>query len=188
MKQGTKKKSGESEKTNSFRPLKVIIAIIVVVVAVIILDRLPTKRTYTKPTPVSMESELKTEESDGSRKGYYYLSGLLERFEESLEARLNALGVPEEEYENIGDYLSKDEIFEAEAKATLAAELEEVWVYASPEDLYSLKDIFNLEDSYTFSRLDSKTPPTEYKILKDLLGKYNTNLTNVEDYDIIEKV
>ena len=174
------------EKSKSLRPLRVALAVLAVIVVVLILDRVPIHRTYSSTEKTSPAETLKTVETSGSEEGFYYFSGLLELLEDSLEKRLSDLGVPEEEYKNIGDYLSKDEIFEIETKATLAAELEEVWARATSEDLVSLRNIFGLEESYTFSELAEDSTPSEYKNLADLIENYRSTLTNTEDYDIIE--
>ena len=189
------------EKAKKLRPLRIVLAVLAVVLVIIVLEKLPTRRVVSKietveategseKTSVSENSKTSnnSETSDGS---FYYISGLLEVVESQLESRLKSLGVPEEEYKNVSEYLSKDEIFEIETKVTLAASLEEVWVKSSPEELKTPKTIFNLDEDYNFeeNRGDSASSPapSEYKNLSELLSEYENTLTKTEDYDIMVK-
>ncbi|MBR3204497.1 hypothetical protein IKF81_02325 [Candidatus Saccharibacteria bacterium] len=182
-----------SKEAKKLRQTKVILAFLAIILAIILINLIPTEKpkaseaqtTSENPTKIADSGEISEENQDYS---FYYLSGLLEELEEKIESRLKSLGVPEEEYKNVSEYLSKDELFELETKITLAAELEEVWVKASPDELNSLKTALGLEENYDFSENSSKNPPSEYKNLSDLLSNYEKTLTTIEDYDIIESI
>ena len=186
-----KKVSKTTDKARRLRPLRIVLAVLLVVLFVLILDRLPTSRKVTSTSANSEnrsadETSEKIDEKSGE-KTYYYLTGFLNILEENLESRLRSLGVPEEDFENVGEYLSKDEVFEYETKTTLALELESTWVETAPADLSSLESLFGLSADFSFDDFTSATSaPSEYKILSDLLEEYEKTLTTVEDYDIIE--
>ncbi len=166
-------------KAKKLRPLRAALAILAVVLFILILDRLPTSKTVTKTTKISQE-----ESSEGN---YYYLTGFAEKIETDLEKRLRDLGVPEDEYENVGDYLGKDEIYEFEQKANLALELESVWVSAEENDLTNLRTIFSLDTDFDFGNFSrTSSAPSEYKNLAELISNYYRALTNIEDYDVLE--
>ena len=124
-------------------------------------------------------------EISGSRsetdKMYYYFDGFSDLVELELEAKLSRLGVPGEDFDNPGEYLSKDELYLLDKKSELAAKLDENVLEATAKDLEKLTEIFDFED---FEPLDSA--PDEYESLKDLLDEYQKSLNTVEDYDIIE--
>ena len=182
-KQGADK---QNDKSKSLRPLRITLAVLTVILVILILDKLPTRKTYTvrKKTTTEDTSQLSEADSDHN---YYYVSDLLDTLESDLENRLKSLGVPESEYQNLSEYLSKDEIFEIETKVTLASSLEENVVYATPEEIAELRTIFRLDKDYPFTEVENSEAPTEYKNLAELLEKYHKTLTTTEDYDIIEE-
>lgn len=171
-----------SQKSKRLRPLRVVLAVLIAVLIVLVLDRLsaPAKNRPAQNTATSTATEVAT----STNLSFYYLYGFSEMLDEDLEARLQDLGVPEEEYQNIGEYLSKDEIFELETKATLATNLEETYVAATKAEIAELKQIFDPSDDYSFADFSTtETPPTEYKILADFLAEYHKTLNTTEDYD-----
>ena len=169
------------EKSKHLRPLRIILAVLTVVLIILILDKLPTSRAnVVKSSGTGVLSAEETSEK------FYFMTGFLDHLESSLERRLEELGVPEEEYENIAEYLSKDEIFEIETKVTLASELEGNYVEATEDDLDSLRKIFGLSETYPFEIYRTETTPEEYKNLSDLIKEYHKTLITVEDYDVIE--
>ena len=126
------------EKSEQLRPLRIVLAVLVAVLAVLVLDRLPTsvKDRENRLAATENQNERSAEQtSANSDAKYYYLNGFLEILEAQTEAKLKALGVPEEEYQNAAEYFSKDEIFELEAKAILAMSLEEVYVETTEEGI-----------------------------------------------------
>ncbi len=183
-------------KAKRVRLARVIIAVLTVILFILILDMLPTS-----PKPKSDQSDIdrlnsassafsedaKADNSQDETASYYYLSGFLDILEDNLQARLETLGVPEEEFENLGEYLSKDELYEIETKSTLAEALDASWVEATPKSLARLKSIFELPANRGFESYEhSATPPAEYLRLDDLLDTYDRTLSTVEDYDIAE--
>ncbi len=179
------------EKSKKLRPLRIVLAVLIAVLVVLILDRLPTSvkdrgtvqnqtqnQNYQSAEPSSANSDPKTGVE------YYYLNGFLDILESQTEEKLQALGVPEEEYKNAAEYFSKQEIFELETKVTLAANLEEVYVETTDDGVAELKKIFNLSDNYSFEKFQKlSAAPAEYKILADLLNDYHKTLNTTEDYD-----
>jgi len=173
-------KSVSKEKSKSLRPLRIALAVLVVILFIMILDRLPTSRR-TKTTSSSGTGDT----SEISNQDFYYFTGFLEQMEEDLEKRLSDLGVPEEEYGNAGEYLSKDEIFELETRVTLVSNFQSNYVYATESDLARLREIFNLGEAYSFEEFRvTDVTPTEYKNLADLIAEYDKTLNTVEDYDL----
>ena len=171
------------EKSKKLRPLRVVLAILIAVLVVLILDRLPTS---VKDRETNRATNQQTIEKRATPEGakYYYFTGFLELLEDQTEEKLQKLGVPEEDYQNLAEYLTKDEMFEIETKATLAANLESVYVEVDESDLKDLRQIFDLDDDYDFDQFrQAETAPNEYKILADLLKDYHKTLTTTEDYD-----
>ena len=176
-----------SEKGKKLRPLRILLAGLIVILFVMILNRLPkaktTVKTVSKPAQetslASLESNSDSKDLEGGV--FIYATGLLDFLESALERRLDSLGVPEEEYKNVGEYLSKQELFELEQKVSLASNLDESWIYAEPSELKSLERIFS--ESFISSLSATLEAPNEYKPLADHLKEYETALTTVEDYD-----
>ena len=169
----------DPEKSRKLRPLRIVLAVLIAVLLVLILERLPTS---VKDRTTSSSQTTGTPAPEGSK--YYYLNGLLDILENQTEDKLRALGVPEEEFSNVGEYLSKDELFIIETKATLASSLEETYVEADEAGIAELRTIFGLKENYSFEKFSQlSTAPAEYKILSDLLTEYHTTLDTVEDYD-----
>lgn len=175
------------EKSRKLRPLRIVLAALVVVLIILILDRLPTsvKTRQTTQNQAQTSSDLSAWQNPANTDTkFYYLNGFLEILEAKTTEKLTALGIPKEEFANVSEYLSKDEIFAIETKAALAANLEEAYVAASESDLAELKQIFDPSDEYSFADFPTtETPPAEYKILADLLAEYHKTLDTVEDYD-----
>ena len=179
------------EKSKQLRPLRIILAILVAVLVVLVLDRLPTSvkdrdnsantarnQNDSSAGPSSANSDAKTGVS------YYYFNGFLDILESQTEEKLQALGVPEEEYKNAVEYFSKQEVFELETKVTLAANLEEVYVETTEEGIAELRKIFNLGETYSFEKFQKlAVAPAEYKILADLIVDYHKTLNTTEDHD-----
>ncbi len=166
------------EKSKRLRPLRITLAVLVVILIILILDRLPTSvndRPSSVETNVGVDVPL--EEAN-----YFLFSGFLDLIESQTEAKLKKLGVPEEEYQNIAEYLSKDELYEIECKVTLAARLSESYVEVDDESIAELKRIFGLSQNYSlerFSRLIEA--PEEYKSLSELISEYHNSLKADED-------
>ena len=178
------------EKSKKLRPLRIVLAVLTVILVILILDRLPTsvKDRDTSQNQNQSQSQTTTKRETPAGAKYYYLNGFLELLEEQIEDRLKQLGVPKEEYQNFAEYLSKDEIFVIETKATLAANLESVYVEVEAGGLEDLRKIFDLGDDYDFDQFQElAAAPSEYKILADLLADYHKTLNTTEDYDIIEE-
>ena len=174
------------EKSKKLRPLRIVLAILVAILIVLILNRLPTSVKDRESGKQDVVDTTKQRETPEDAK-YYYFSGFLELLEEQAEAKLKELGVPKEEYNNYAEYFTKDEIFALETKATLAANLEEVYVEADEAGLGKLQTIFQLGDDYDFDQFQQlAAAPAEYKILADLLSDYYKTLNTTEDYDIQE--
>lgn len=175
------------EKSKQLRPLRIVLAVLVAVLVVLILDRLPTsvKNRESSQNQVQNQNERSAEPSSAKTGvDYYYFNGFLEILEDQTEEKLANLGVPEEEYKNVTEYLTKDELFKLETKATLAANLEEVYVETTTEEIEELKKIFNLDDTYSFEKFQKlNAAPAEYKVLTDLLNEYRKTLNKTEDYD-----
>ena len=171
------------KKSKQLRPLRIILAVLMVILVILILDRLPTS---VKDRAWNHQATEKHETPEGAK--YYYFNGFLDILENQTEDRLKKLGVPEEEYQKLTEYLSKDEVFVLEAKVLLASELESVYVEADEDGIKDLKKIFNLDEDYSFDRFKQlETAPNDYKILSDLLTDYHQTLNTIEDYDIIEE-
>ena len=105
-----------SEKAQKLRPLRIFLAILAVILFVLVLDRLPTTRRTVASSATTLAESQPSKAPDG--KSYYYFSGFLDILEAQLEDRLASLGVAEEDYEHIGDFLSPDEIYALELKVT----------------------------------------------------------------------
>ena len=171
------------EKSRRLRPLRIVLAVLIAVLIVLILEKLPTS-VKDRPEKIADTSTSAPRREAPENAKYYYLNGFLEKLEETMEARARELGVPEEEFKNISEYLSKEEITVLEAKATLAANLESVYVEVDDEGLEKLKVIFGLGDDYDFGMYqDLSAQPFEYNILSELLEDYNKAVNKVEDYD-----
>lgn len=171
------------EKSKQLRPLRIVLAILVAILIILILDRLPTS---VKDRPENTQSTTKEVAQLPEGAKYYYFDGFLEILETQIEEQLKNLGVPQEEYQNLAEYLTKDEMFEIEAKVTLAAYLDSDYVVADALSLNKLQTIFQLGDDYDFEQFEAEITPTEYKNLADLIDEYHKTLTTVEDYDIQE--
>ena len=179
------------EKSKQLRPLRIVLAVLVAVLIVLVLDRLPTSvknrdSTQNQAQNQNYQSAEQSSANSDAKTGvdYYYFNGFLDILESQTEEKLQALGVPEEEYKNAAEYFSKQEIFELETKATLAANLEEVYVETTDDGVAELKKIFNLSDNYSFEKFQKlSAAPAEYKILADLLNDYHKTLDTTEDYD-----
>ena len=174
------------EKSRKLRPLRVVLAVLIAILIVLVLDRLPTS---IKDRPVSQDSSEQSNSGAPAPEGssYYYFYDLLDLLEEQTEDRLRALGVPEEEYQNIAEYLSKDEMLELEAKATLAANLESTYALANEADIAKLQDLLNLSTDYIAEKYERPSAtPAEYKNLSDLLTEYDKTINTTEDYDVAE--
>ncbi len=170
------------EKAKKLRPLRVCLAILIAVLIVLILDRLPTSVS-------NRQSNQETENVSTVPEGYkyYVFNGFIDVLETQTEKRLQELGVTEEEYDKISEYLSKDEIFELETKLTLATELESTFVEANESDIEALRKIFNLDEDYSLAKFkQQETTPSDYKALSDLIAEYYKTLNTVEDYDVAE--
>jgi len=168
------------EKSKKLRPLRVALAVLIAVLLVLILEKLPTS-TKNRPENSTSTQGIAKEASPGAQ--YYHLTGFLEIIEEQTEARLQSLGVPEEEYQNLAEHFTKDEMYEMEAKVTLAAYLDSTYVEAGKDELAAIRDIFQLGDTYDFTQFATESTPTEYKSLADLLADYRKTLNTTEDYD-----
>ncbi|MBQ1528164.1 hypothetical protein IIZ77_00780 [Candidatus Saccharibacteria bacterium] len=175
------------EKSKKLRPLRIALAVLIAVLIVLILDRLPTsvKDRETNQNQTQTQNNWSAEPSSAkTHVYYYYFNGFLELLEDQTEEKLQKLGVPKEEYKNVSEYLTKDELFELETKATLAANLEEVYVETTDDGVKELKKIFGLSDAYSFEKFQKLTAaPSEYKVLADLLSEYHKTLNTTEDYD-----
>ena len=178
------------EKSRQFRPLRIVLAVLIATLVVIILDRLPTsvKDRESNQNQAQTQNDWSAEPSSAKTDvDYYYLNGFLDILEDQTEEKLCKLGVPEEEYKNVSEYLTKDELFELETKATLAANLEEIYVETTADGIKELKKIFNLGDTYSFEKFQKlAAAPSEYKVLADLLNDYHKTLHTTEDYDAAE--
>ena len=174
-----------SEKAQKLRPLRIFLAILAVILFVLVLDRLPTTRRTVASSATTLAESQPSKAPDG--KSYYYFSGFLDILEAQLEDRLASLGVAEEDYEHIGDFLSPDEIYALELKVTLASELESTWVEASADELKTLREIFALGPNFSFDDFSARTDsPLEYKALADLLKTYYHSKNTIEDHDLVE--
>ena len=162
----------------SQKPLKIFLAIAGIALAVLILNSLPTTIVKTTKTPVETVSGA----------DFYFLEGFSDLLEDDFETMLEDRGVPAEDYaENLGEYFTKDELYELEAKATLAEVFEETWLLATPQDLEALRQIFQLDADYDFDAYDhTQVRPAEYVNLADLLTEYYHTINTVEDYDVVE--
>lgn len=171
------------------RPLRICLAVLLVILFVLVLDRLPTSKTVVKTTTASASTSESNDNAndtplDFSSASYFFCSftNLLDLLEDNLEARLTALGVLEEEYKNAEEYLSSSDLTEIEAQATLAAKLETTSVEASRSDLARLQRIFNLDDTY-LSTYCNVSSPGEYASLASLLDAYDIDLTTTDEYN-----
>ena len=168
------------EKSENLRPLRIVLAVLTVVLLILILDRLPTSRTLSTRT-------VKTESGEEVENNFYFMTGYVDAVEAILENRLEILGVPEDDYDKLGEYLGKDEIFELETKLTLASKLEGNYVEAEESELKKLTEIFDISPAYPFAVYRAEKIPSEYLSLADLLDEYKKTLNTVEDYDVIEE-
>ena len=169
-----------AEKSKKLRPVRILLAVLVAVLMVLIL-------TNTSKPKTSAANHEETEAEENTEKIFYYVSGLFNFAEQKIEEKLKSLGVPEEEFENPSEYLSKDEIFELETKSDLAARLDETFLEIDEKGKKDLETIFEFDDEFFEDNFDMyQTEPEEYLSLKDLLDEYHKTLNTVEDYDIIE--
>ena len=171
------------EKAKKLRPVRIVLAVLIAVLVVLVLDRLPT-------SVLNRESE-QGELDDGPKAPegfkYYQLYGFYRILEDQTRERLDELGITEEEYDKISEYLSKDEIFELETKAKFASELESVYVEADEAGLEEIRKILNLGSDYSFDEFKQReTAPENYKVLSELIEKYYKTLNTTEDYDVEE--
>ena len=171
-------------KSKKLRPVRNLLALLAAALGVLAL------LYFAKPAPRSASSpKTAAENSEVSETLYFSPSGFLDLVEEGLEARLAVLGVPEEDFKNPAEYLTKDELFLFDTKVELASALDSSDVLATPEDLAKLKTVFDLDDDFLPEHLAPlETAPEEYLNLSDLLDTYFSTLNTVEDYDIIESV
>jgi len=158
------------------KPLKILLAVFAIVLFVLVLESLPT--TIVKTT--------KTRTQETSSLDFYYFTGLTDLLEDDLELRLQELGVPEEDYGNLSEYFSADELYAIELKSALAEDLDETWVLADASELAELQTIFALDADSLAAFDHTSAPPAEYTSLADLLETYHYALTHVEDYDLVE--
>ena len=115
---------------------------------------------------------------------YYYFQGFLDILEGQIQDRLAQLGVPEEDYQKLAEYMSKDEILELEAKAKLAAALESSYILSDEANIDKLKQVFELPENRSLeSYARPYATPTEYKDLSDLLTEYDNDTKATDDYD-----
>ncbi len=165
-------------KSEKLRPLRIALAILVVILFVIILDRLPTSRSSRANSTTSENAGEPVPEG----KEYLFMSGFLDILEDMVINRLKELGIPEEEYEHVVEYLSDNELHEIEAKIKLATKLENVYVETAEDDKKTIKKIFDLDSDYSFEKFQkSDTIPDEYVIFTDLLKEYQENLSSKDD-------
>ena len=116
---------------------------------------------------------------------FYYFYGTLDELENQMEDRMEQLGVPEEEYQNAAEYLSKDELIILSAKVTLAANLDDSYILSRSEEIDALQDILELPGSNPYGKFERPfATPTEYKELSSLLKDYYHSLNTIEDYDV----
>ena len=163
-------KEEKLEKAKKLRPLKIILTILVIILFVLILDRLPTSRNQIDQFSAG-NNKIQRTQAEG--KEYYHLTGFLYTIEDNIELKLREMGVPTEEFKNASEYFSKVEIAEIEAKITLASQLEESIVEVDEEDKKTIREIFGLNPNYSFEKFQKyETPPSEYKILTDLINDY----------------
>jgi len=168
----------KENKSRKLRPVKVFIAILAVVLFVIVLDRLPTSRSARNDKIVQGNAGEPVPEG----KEYYYLQGFLDILENEIIDRLKELGVPEEDYENVVEYLSKDELAMFEAKIKLASSLEGTYVEVEETDKRTLEKVLKLDSDYSFERFQkSEVIPSEYVILKDLLKEYEDSISKIDE-------
>ena len=172
------------EKSKRLRPLRIILAILAVILAILILDRLPTS---VKDRQTNKDSgEQNTMSGDPAPEGstYFYFYGMLDELEAQTETRLKKLGVPEEEFENVAEYLSQDELVILSAKASLAANLEKNYVLSDEGDIETLMEVLGYDNRKSFDKYERPfATPTEYKKLSELLSTYYHTISAVEDYD-----
>ena len=166
------------KKSEKLRPLRIVLAVLVVILFIVVLDRLPTSRSSRANSATSEHAGEPVPEG----KEYLFMSGFLDVLEDVVINRLKELGVPEEEYKNVVEYLSDSELHEIEAKIKLATKLENVYVEITEDDKETIKKIFDLNSDYPFEKFQkSDTIPTEYVIFIDLLKEYQENLSNKDD-------
>ena len=167
------------EKSRKLRPLRVALAILIAILIVLVLDRLPTS---VKNRPTNDGATDGQPAPEGS--SYYYFHGFLDILEDQTEDRLKELGVPEDDYENLAEYMSKDEIIGLEAKVILASKIESVYTLSDDDNIDKFRQIFGFPEGYSFEKyLRPYATPSEYKDLADLLNEYYSSLNTVEDYD-----
>ena len=161
------------EKSRKLRPLRITLAVLVVILFILILDRLPTS---VNSRPSAVETEVETNVPLEEAK-YFHFTGFVDIIEDKLQARMQELGVPEEEYSKVSEYLSKDEIYEIECKVDLAKKLSESYVEVDDESIAELKKIFGLSKNYSLERFPRlREAPVEYKSLGELVSDYYTAL------------
>ncbi|MBR5389142.1 hypothetical protein IK146_01105 [Candidatus Saccharibacteria bacterium] len=172
------------EKSENLRPLRIILAILVVILAILILDRLPTS---VKNRSINKDSDgQSTMSGDPAPEGstYFYFYGVLDELEAQTETKLKKLGVPEEEFENVAEYLSQDELVVLSAKANLVANLEKSYILSDEGDIETLMEILEYDNRKSFDKFERPyATPTEYKKLSELLSTYYHSISVIEDYD-----
>lgn len=172
--------SQTSQKKNlRLRPLKISLVLLVIVFVAIILNRVPTTRSFL---------DTKTMEDLSETENFYYFSGLVDVLEEKLDDELSERGVPDSDYEHLSEYFSEDELYLIETRVALAMELDENWVLVDSGEVEELKNALGLEKDFElFEYTKEDSAPTEYKNLADLLSQFYQTLNTVEDYDIVEE-
>lgn len=180
LKRGRMRKQLNPEKSRKLRPLRVVLAILIAILIVLVLDRLPTS---VKDRPTS-DGNTSSGQPAPEGSSYYYFYGFLDILEEQTGDRLKELGVSEEDYQNISEHMSKEEINELEAKIMLASKIDNIYVLSDDDSLAVLRQIFKLSDEYSFEKyIRPYATPNEYKDLADLLAEYHQDINTVEDYD-----
>ncbi|MBR3131217.1 hypothetical protein IKG31_01450 [Candidatus Saccharibacteria bacterium] len=171
------------EKSKRLRPLRILLAILIAILIVLILDRLPTS---VKDRPSQSHGEQASISGQPAPEGfsYYYFSGILDILEDQIGAKLDELGVSEDDYGKVEEYFTEKEILELEARITLAGNLESIYVLSNEDDVNKLRKIFDFPEDESFDKyIRPSATPSEYKDLSDLLEDYFKAISTVEDYD-----
>lgn len=166
------------EKSKQLRPLRITLAVLVVILVILILESLPTS-VSDRPSSVETEVDVQVPLSEAR---YFLFNTFIDRVEDQAELKMQEMGVPKEEYENIGEYFTKDELLKMECQLTLAARLTENYVEVDDASVSELKKIYDLPQSYSLERFARlKDAPDEYKVLSDLVSEYHYCLEPDED-------
>ena len=141
------------EKAHQLRFAKIILALAVVALLIIGLDRLPTTRSTssteaslaTQTDAYGLRQQYNLAEAPADLATFCVLSGAIIKLEQKLNQRLQELAIPESEYEHAELYLSKDELARFESEANLATKLESVMLLAYPAELSQLQELFDFD-------------------------------------------